>query len=74
LERSDASKSGDVSLKEFVTYVKEHEKNLKLVFTTFDKNQDGKFDAEELMKAFKELGIEIDHNEAVKLVQRYVEP
>lgn len=70
LERSDQNKSGDISLKEFINYVKEHEKNLRLVFSNFDKNKDGKLDSEELVRAFKELGIEIDHKEALKLVQR----
>lgn len=59
-----------MSLKEFIHYVKEHEKNLKLVFSTFDKNKDGKLDIEELVRAFKELGIDIDQYEALKLLQR----
>ncbi|EEB19211.1 conserved hypothetical protein [Pediculus humanus corporis] len=70
LERSDQNNIGHISLEDFIIYVKEHEKNLKLVFTTFDKNRDGKLDIEELTKAFKELGIEIDESEALKLVQR----
>ncbi|KAL0280435.1 UNVERIFIED_CONTAM: hypothetical protein PYX00_001724 [Menopon gallinae] len=70
LERSDQNKSGDVSLKEFIHYIKEHEKNLKLVFSTFDKNKDGKLDIEELVRAFKEIGIDIDQTEALKLLQR----
>lgn len=70
MESSDKNKSGDISLKEFINYVKEHEKNLRLVFTTFDKNKDGRLDADELVRAFKELNIDIDHTEAVKMVQR----
>lgn len=70
LERSDQNKSGHISLEDFIQYVKEHEKNLKLVFSTFDKNRDGKLDIEELVKAFKELGIDIERSEAAKMVQR----
>lgn len=33
---------------------------------------DGKLDPDELVKAFKELGIEIDRAEGIKLVQRYL--
>ena len=42
LERADANKSSDISLAEFIHYVKEHEKNLRLGFSHIDKNQDGK--------------------------------
>ncbi|XP_046391154.1 calcium-binding mitochondrial carrier protein SCaMC-1-B isoform X1 [Ischnura elegans] len=70
IERSDQNKSGDVSLAEFIHYVREHEKNLRLVFSHLDKNKDGKIDLEELIRAFKDLGVEIDRNEAMNLLQR----
>ena len=41
LERSDQNKSGDISIAEFIHYVKEHEKNLRLQFSHLDKNKDG---------------------------------
>ena len=43
LERSDQNKSGDISIAEFIHYVKEHEKNLRLQFSHLDKNKDGEF-------------------------------
>ncbi|XP_025075228.1 calcium-binding mitochondrial carrier protein SCaMC-2 isoform X1 [Pogonomyrmex barbatus] len=70
LARSDRTKSGDISLAEFIHYVREHEKNLRLQFSDLDKNKDGKIDLEELIRAFKELGIEIAREEATKLLQR----
>lgn len=42
LELSDATKSGSITLAEFIHYVKEHEKSLRLSFTNIDKNRDGK--------------------------------
>ena len=42
IEQSDLNKSGDVSLAEFIEYVREHEKSLRLSFTNIDKNKDGK--------------------------------
>lgn len=42
LARSDSTKSGDISLAEFIHYVREHEKNLRLQFSHLDKNKDGK--------------------------------
>ncbi|KAG8231093.1 hypothetical protein J437_LFUL011061 [Ladona fulva] len=70
IERSDQNKSGDVSLAEFIHYVREHEKNLRLVFSHLDKNKDGKIDLEELIRAFKDLGVGIDRNEAMNLLTR----
>lgn len=71
LRQSDRTDSGDVGLAEFVYYVREHEKNLKLQFSHLDKNQDGKVDLEELISAFKDLGIEMDKTEAKRLLLRY---
>uniref|UniRef100_T1GSZ2 EF-hand domain-containing protein n=1 Tax=Megaselia scalaris TaxID=36166 RepID=T1GSZ2_MEGSC len=51
-------------------YVREHEKNLRLQFSHLDKNKDGKVDLEELIDAFKDLGIAVEVNEARKLLQR----
>lgn len=93
MKESDSNKSGDVSLNEFIDYVREHEKNLQLQFSHLDRNKDGKkilnhlavivlnifdfnvwtgsVDLEELILAFKELGIDIDKAEATKLLERY---
>ncbi|XP_014261718.1 calcium-binding mitochondrial carrier protein SCaMC-1-B isoform X2 [Cimex lectularius] len=70
LERADVNKSSDISLAEFIHYVKEHEKNLRLGFSHIDKNRDGKIDLEELIKAFQELGVEVEVKEAKKLLER----
>lgn len=70
LKQSDQTQSGDVGLAEFIHYVREHEKNLRLQFTHLDKNKDGKVDLDELILAFKELGVEIDNQEAAKLLKR----
>lgn len=50
--------------------MREHEKNLRLQFTHLDKNRDGKVDLEEMIEAFKELGIDMDRVEAAKLLKR----
>lgn len=70
LKASDQTNSGDVGLAEFIHYVREHEKNLRLQFSHLDKNRDGKVDLEELISAFKDLGVEINKNEAVSLLNR----
>ncbi|XP_020714631.1 calcium-binding mitochondrial carrier protein SCaMC-3 isoform X3 [Ceratitis capitata] len=70
LEQSAINQTGDVGLAEFVFYVREHEKNLRLQFSHLDKNKDGKVDLEELIDAFKDLGLEVDHEEAKNLLAR----
>lgn len=42
LQESDTDKSGDISLADFLHYVREHEKKLRLHFSDLDKNKDGK--------------------------------
>lgn len=42
LKKSDTTDSGDLGLAEFIQYVREHEKNLRLQFSHLDKNRDGK--------------------------------
>lgn len=59
-----------MGLGEFIHYVREHEKNLRLQFSHLDKNRDGKVDLEELISAFSDLGIEMDKKEATNLLHR----
>ncbi|XP_060654175.1 mitochondrial adenyl nucleotide antiporter SLC25A23 isoform X2 [Drosophila nasuta] len=70
LQQSDKDQSGNVGFAEFLTYVREHEKNLCLQFSHLDKNRDGKVDLEELISAFKDLGLDVDIDEARKLLGR----
>ncbi|KAH8306944.1 hypothetical protein KR044_001450 [Drosophila immigrans] len=70
MQQSDKDQSGNVGFAEFLTYVREHEKNLCLQFSHLDKNRDGKVDLEELISAFKDLGLEVDIDEARKLLSR----
>ena len=55
LQRSDASRSGDLSLKEFVEHLQKHEKQLHFVFSKLDTNKDGRVTSEEIKVAFKNL-------------------
>ena len=72
MRKSDVSNSGDLDLNEFLNYLLEHEKKLKIVFSTLDENQDGKICSAEVISAFKRLGIAITEQEAKNLMQRYV--
>ena len=70
LQRSDATRSGDLTLSEFVSYLQKHEKQLHFVFSKLDTNKDGRVTSEEIRAAFQNLGINICSKEAEKLVSR----
>lgn len=70
LRQTDTTNRGHVKLAEFIHYVREHEKQLLLHFTHLDKDGDGKVNLTDLILGFKELGIDIDEDEAVKLLKR----
>ncbi|XP_030761167.1 calcium-binding mitochondrial carrier protein SCaMC-2 [Sitophilus oryzae] len=68
--KNSRTSSEFLSLADFIYYVREHEKNLRLHFSSMDKNRDGKIDLEELIRAFCDLGIPLDRSEATNLLQR----
>lgn len=70
LAHSDKNNSGDLGLAEFIHYVREHEKNLRLHFKHLDQDGDGKVNLQDMIVAFKELGIDIEKTEALKLLKR----
>lgn len=70
LRQTDTENRGHVNLAEFIHYIREHEKNLLLHFTHLDKDGDGNVNLEDLISGFKELGIEIDADEALQLLKR----
>lgn len=67
---TDTTNRGHVNLAEFIHYVREHEKNLILHFQHFDKDGDGKLNLDDMVLGFKELGIEMKKEEALKLLRR----
>lgn len=70
LRQTDKTNRGHVDLAEFIHYVREHEKQLMLHFTHLDKDGDGRVNLNDLVLGFKELGIEIDTDEAFTLLKR----
>ena len=70
IQHSDLNQSGDVSLAEFIYYVREHEKKLNLVFVNMDTDRDGRIKVNEIVAAFRDLGIAITNEEALQLLKR----
>lgn len=50
--------------------MREHEKKLNLVFADFDSDRDGRIKVDEIVVAFRDLGISISHAEALQLLKR----
>ena len=70
MRRSDVSNSGDLDMKEFVTYLQRHEQQLHIEFSKLDQNQDGKICVAEVVNGFKKMGVIITENEAAALLNR----
>ncbi|XP_074046173.1 mitochondrial adenyl nucleotide antiporter SLC25A24-like [Macrotis lagotis] len=50
LKISDSNKNGHLNFEEFLQYLKDHEKKMKLAFKSLDRNQDGEFQFSHLVK------------------------
>lgn len=70
LRQSGKANSGEVELAEFIHYVREHEKNLRLHFSHLDRDGDGKVNLQDMILGFKALGIDMDAKEALNLLKR----
>ncbi|XP_062353624.1 mitochondrial adenyl nucleotide antiporter SLC25A24 isoform X2 [Cinclus cinclus] len=65
----DTNQDGQLDFEEFMQYLKEHEKKMKLAFKSLDKNNDGKIEASEVVQSLKILGINISEKQAEKILQ-----
>lgn len=70
LNRADRDASAEISFAEFLEYMQEHERKLKLAFSDLDRNKDGKIEPLEVKDALQKLGVHIDFEEAEKLTRR----
>ena len=61
-----------MSLAEFIYYVSEHEKKLLLLFSNLDTDKDDRIKVNELITAFRDLGVAISRQEAAQLLKRSV--
>ncbi|CAH1786844.1 unnamed protein product [Owenia fusiformis] len=70
LAKSDLNKDEHLDFAEFVQYVSEHEKQLKLAFNKLDRDKDGAIDANEIWTSLRNLGVHIDRAEAERLMKK----
>ncbi|XP_076126352.1 calcium-binding mitochondrial carrier protein SCaMC-2-A [Alosa pseudoharengus] len=59
---------GQLDFEEFVHYLQDHEKDLKLVFKTLDKKSAGHVDAKEIVESLRDLGVYITLQQAEKVL------
>ncbi|KAJ3599414.1 hypothetical protein NHX12_033377 [Muraenolepis orangiensis] len=69
ISSGDKDKSEGLDFGEFSKYLKEHEKKLRLTFKSLDKNNDGRIDYLEVKQSLADLGMDINHEEAKKILQ-----
>ncbi|KAK1801361.1 hypothetical protein P4O66_023046 [Electrophorus voltai] len=61
--------NGQLDFEEFVHYLQDHEKDLKLVFKTLDKRNAGKVNANEIVESLRELGVHISIRQAENVLK-----
>ncbi|XP_020325792.2 calcium-binding mitochondrial carrier protein SCaMC-2-B-like [Oncorhynchus kisutch] len=54
---------------EFVNYLKDHEKDLRLVFKSLDRRRAGQIYSKEIMESLQDLGVHISQQHAEKILQ-----
>ncbi|XP_068429510.1 calcium-binding mitochondrial carrier protein SCaMC-2-B isoform X2 [Clinocottus analis] len=69
VKAGDKDLDGQLDFGEFVHYLKDHEKKLRLVFKSLDKKNDGRIDSQEIMQSLRDLGVSISEEQAEKIMK-----
>ncbi|XP_059406646.1 calcium-binding mitochondrial carrier protein SCaMC-2-B isoform X6 [Carassius carassius] len=70
VKAGDKDLDGQLDFEEFVHYLRDHEKKLRLVFKSLDKKNDGRIDSQEIMQSLRDLGVHISEEQAGKVLKR----
>ncbi|XP_052448759.1 calcium-binding mitochondrial carrier protein SCaMC-2-B isoform X4 [Carassius gibelio] len=70
VKAGDKDLDGQLDFEEFVHYLRDHEKKLRLVFKSLDKKNDGHIDSQEIMQSLRDLGVHISEEQAEKILKR----
>ncbi|XP_051749242.1 calcium-binding mitochondrial carrier protein SCaMC-2-B isoform X3 [Ctenopharyngodon idella] len=70
VKAGDKDLDGQLDFEEFVHYLRDHEKKLRLVFKSLDKKNDGRIDSQEIMQSLRDLGVHISEEQAEKILKR----
>ncbi|XP_038589841.1 calcium-binding mitochondrial carrier protein SCaMC-2-B isoform X1 [Micropterus salmoides] len=70
VKAGDKDLDGQLDFEEFVHYLRDHEKKLRLVFKSLDRKNDGRIDSQEIMQSLRDLGVNISEEQAEKILKR----
>ena len=70
IRQGDRDASMTMDLEEFINYVKQQDQKLRLAFAQLDRNQDQQVDAKEIQLSMRDVGLEIDLDEANALLAK----
>uniref|UniRef100_A0A8C1Y080 Solute carrier family 25 member 23a n=1 Tax=Cyprinus carpio TaxID=7962 RepID=A0A8C1Y080_CYPCA len=65
----DVDLDGQLDFEEFTEYLRSHEKRLKLMFRSLDRNNDGQLDVGEIQQSLHSLGVDVTLEQAAKILQ-----
>uniref|UniRef100_A0A1A8RJL6 Solute carrier family 25, member 41 n=4 Tax=Nothobranchius TaxID=28779 RepID=A0A1A8RJL6_9TELE len=68
VETGDTNHDGVLDFEEFIHYLHNHEKQLKLMFRHLDRNNDGKIDAAEIQVYLRTIGVNVSLEDATKIL------
>ncbi|KAM9734605.1 calcium-binding mitochondrial carrier protein SCaMC-2-B-like isoform 2-T3 [Menidia menidia] len=69
VKAGDKDLDGQLDFEEFVHYLSDHEKKLRLVFKSLDRKNDGRIDSQEIMQSLRDLGVNISEEQAEKILR-----
>uniref|UniRef100_A0A8C2ESC5 Solute carrier family 25 member 23b n=1 Tax=Cyprinus carpio TaxID=7962 RepID=A0A8C2ESC5_CYPCA len=66
---SDTNHDGQLDFEEFTQYLRMHEKELRLMFRSLDRNNDGHIDVGEIQLSLRSLGVNVSTEQASRILQ-----
>lgn len=69
LKTEEKALDGQLDFEEFVHYLQDHEKDLKLVFKSLDKKNAGQVNASDIVNSLRDLGVHISQQQVEKVLK-----
>ncbi|XP_058497600.1 mitochondrial adenyl nucleotide antiporter SLC25A24-like isoform X2 [Solea solea] len=68
VKTGDTNQDGVLDFEEFTRYLRTHEKQLKLMFRSLDRNNDGRIDATEIQHSLRTIGVDVNLKDATRIL------